>query len=79
MHTANRDCHGGDCATLYTTDRQTASGGRTALVQGDRVTDEKALHDLNLPAHETVVEIPMTLIEDAAKRMFHGGELCNGG
>ncbi|MDT0341492.1 hypothetical protein [Streptomyces litchfieldiae] len=44
-----------DCPTLYATDRG------TLLVQGDRPED----HGLTLPAHEGVVEIPLSLIKKA--------------
>lgn len=37
-----------DCPTIYATDRD------TFLVQGETPTD----HGLEMPAHETVVEIP---------------------
>ncbi|MEU4383648.1 hypothetical protein [Promicromonospora sp. NPDC023805] len=48
-------CELGDCPTLYATDRD------TILVQGATPAD----HGLALPAHETVVEIPMELIRKA--------------
>jgi hypothetical protein len=44
-----------DCPTLYATDRD------TLLVQGETPTD----HGLTIPAHETLVEIPMDLIRKA--------------
>lgn len=51
----------GDCPTVYETDRG------TYLVQGDIVTDPKALaalrqHNNGIPEHETVVEIPKALV-----------------
>ncbi|POX43072.1 hypothetical protein C3486_02310 [Streptomyces sp. Ru73] len=50
-------CHDGDCPTLYTT-------GRGALtVQGDRLTD----HGLEIPARESIVEIPIELIRKAIR------------
>ncbi|WP_049575767.1 hypothetical protein [Streptomyces sp. SBT349] len=48
-------CDKKDCPTLYATDRG------TLLVRGD-LTDE---HGLTLPAHEGVVEIPLSLIKKA--------------
>ncbi|MEW1614099.1 MULTISPECIES: hypothetical protein [unclassified Streptomyces] len=46
------ECEDGDCPTVYATDRGTLA------IQGDRVAD----HGLNLPAQETLVEIPIALI-----------------
>jgi hypothetical protein len=48
-------CDVKDCPTIYTTDRG------TLLVQGETPTD----HGLKIPAHETLVEIPMDLIKKA--------------
>jgi hypothetical protein len=45
------------CPTLYATDRG------TLIVQGYVVTDSQALADLKLPAGETAVEIPVSLLE----------------
>ncbi|WP_404959443.1 hypothetical protein [Streptomyces sp. 147326] len=50
-------CENGDCPTLYATDRG------TLLVQGETPTD----HGLAVPAHETLVEIPMELIRKAIR------------
>lgn len=50
-------CDFKDCPTLYATDRD------TLLVQGEQPTD----HGLDIPAHETVVEIPMELIRKAIR------------
>ncbi|WP_326678891.1 hypothetical protein [Streptomyces sp. NBC_01237] len=50
-------CENGDCPTLYATDRD------TLLVQGE-VPDG---HGLAIPAHETLVEIPMELIRKAIR------------
>ena len=49
----------GDSPTLYATDRD------TYLVQGWRVRDTEALAGMNVPAHETVVEIPRALLRFA--------------
>ncbi|MFG2750322.1 hypothetical protein [Streptomyces xanthophaeus] len=48
-------CDVKDCPTLYATDRG------TFLVQGETPTD----HGLKIPAHETLVEIPVELIKKA--------------
>ncbi|MCX4549923.1 hypothetical protein OG204_17085 [Streptomyces sp. NBC_01387] len=45
-------CDKKDCPTIYRTDRG------TILVQGSTPTD----HGLEIPAHETVVEVPLELI-----------------
>ncbi|WP_037912789.1 hypothetical protein [Actinacidiphila yeochonensis] len=50
-----------DCPTIYVTDRE------TLLVQGETPAD----HGLNLPAHETVVEIPTELVLDLVRRGLH--------
>ncbi|MFF1909169.1 hypothetical protein [Kitasatospora sp. NPDC058218] len=48
-------CDEGECPTLYLTDRGTLA------VQGERVSE----HDLQIPAHEALVEIPIELIRKA--------------
>ncbi|MGW7418205.1 hypothetical protein [Streptomyces sp. NPDC054863] len=48
-------CDKKDCPTIYKTDPG------TVLVQGETPTD----HGLDIPAHETLVEIPMDLIVKA--------------
>ncbi|MEV8322397.1 hypothetical protein [Kitasatospora sp. NPDC056731] len=50
-------CDEGDCPTLYLTDRGTLA------VQGVQVTE----HDLRIPAHEILVEIPVELIRKAVR------------
>ncbi|MFJ3516584.1 hypothetical protein [Streptomyces sp. NPDC090131] len=50
-------CENGDCPTLYATDRG------TLLVQGETPPD----HGLAVPAHETLVEIPIELIRKAIR------------
>lgn len=57
-------CAGGDCPNAYLTDRG------TALIQGDIVTDPKALARLGLPAGETAVEVPVELIRNAAAEVI---------
>jgi hypothetical protein len=49
-------CSGGTCPTVYATDRG------TVVVQGERVTDPDALAAMNLPEHETAVEVPASLL-----------------
>jgi len=46
----------GTCPTLYATDRG------TFVVQGSRIIDSEALAGLDVPAHETVVEVPFELL-----------------
>ncbi|MFH8468955.1 hypothetical protein [Streptomyces sp. NPDC017991] len=46
-----------DCPTIYATDRG------TLLVQGETPAD----HGLRIPAHETLVEIPLELIQKAIR------------
>ena len=46
------DCENGTCPTVYRTDRGTLA------VQGGQITD----HGRDVPAHETIVEIPEELI-----------------
>ncbi|ARF77308.1 hypothetical protein RM717_25895 [Streptomyces griseus] len=53
-------CEKKNCPTVYKTDRG------TILVQGETPAD----HGLTIPAHETLVEIPMELIREA-----FGGQL----
>jgi hypothetical protein len=50
-------CDDGTCPTLYATDRG------TYVVQGTIVTDPDALATLNLPTHETAVEVPADLLD----------------
>jgi hypothetical protein len=50
-------CDYGDCPTLYATDRG------TLLVRGEIPAD----HQIDLPSHETVVEIPVELIRKAIR------------
>lgn len=49
-----------DCPALYATDRD------TLLVQGETPTD----HGLQIPAHETLVEIPMELIRKVIREQL---------
>ncbi|MBV1852029.1 hypothetical protein [Catellatospora tritici] len=47
-----------NCPSLYQTDRG------TFVVQGWRVTDPEALSQLDIPAHETVVEVPADVLAE---------------
>jgi hypothetical protein len=49
-------CSGGTCPAVFETDRG------TVVVQGAIVTDPEALVALNLPEHETAVEVPLSLL-----------------
>ncbi|MEU6666161.1 hypothetical protein [Streptomyces sp. NPDC046727] len=51
------ECDGGECPTLYLTDRGTLA------VQGSLLTD----HGREVPAHEALVEIPVELIWKAVR------------
>lgn len=51
----------GDCPTLYATDRG------TIVVQGWRLTDAEALATMDIPDHETAVEIPAALLRHAPR------------
>ena len=51
----------GQCPTFYATDRG------TYVVQGWRVTDQEALGQMDIPAHETAVEIPAELLRFAPR------------
>jgi hypothetical protein len=46
----------GGSPTLYATDRD------TFVVQGWKVLDAEALAQLNIPDHETVIEVPRALL-----------------
>jgi hypothetical protein len=52
-------CSGGTCPAVYVTDRG------TVVVQGSIVTDPEALATMELPAHETAVEVPAELFATA--------------
>lgn len=49
-----------NCPSLYRTDRG------TFVVQGWRVSDPEALAQLDIPAHETVVEVPADVLAEIA-------------
>jgi hypothetical protein len=46
----------GECPTLYATDRG------TYVIQGWRVTDTEALAAMDIPDHETAIEVPRDLL-----------------
>ena len=49
-------CDDGTCPAIYLTDQG------TLIVQGAIVTDPDALAAMNLPEHETAVEVPASLL-----------------
>jgi hypothetical protein len=49
-------CSGGTCPAVWETDRG------TLVVQGSIVTDPDALATMELPAHESAVEVPAELL-----------------
>ncbi|MFB7917902.1 hypothetical protein [Streptomyces sp. NPDC056061] len=49
------ECEDGECPTIYATDRGTLA------IQGNKVTD----HGIDIPAHETLAEIPVDLVRKA--------------
>jgi hypothetical protein len=49
-------CSGGTCPALFRTDRG------TYVVQGAIVTDPDVVAAMDLPAHETAVEVPAELL-----------------
>lgn len=49
-------CDDGTCPTVYATDRG------TYVVQGAIVSDADVLANVNVPAHETLVEVPAELL-----------------
>ncbi|MEN3611757.1 hypothetical protein [Plantactinospora sp. ZYX-F-223] len=52
-----------NCPSLYRTDRD------TFIVQGWRVSDPEALAQLDIPAHETAVEVPADVLVEIAKAL----------
>ena len=51
-----------NCPSLYRTDRD------TFVVQGWRISDPETLAQLDIPAHETVVEVPVDVLAEIAAR-----------
>ena len=56
------DCKNGNCPTVYRTDRG------TVVVQGYAVDSEQA-EGLTIPAGESLVEIPLDVLQDAARAL----------
>ncbi|ROT32933.1 hypothetical protein [Micromonospora sp. HM5-17] len=52
-----------NCPSLYRTDRG------TFIVQGWRVSDAEALSQLDIPPHETAVEVPEDVLAEIAKAL----------
>ncbi|HCT79699.1 MAG TPA: hypothetical protein DGG94_12875 [Micromonosporaceae bacterium] len=52
-----------NCPSLYRTDRD------TFMVQGWRVSDPEALAQLDIPPHETVVEVPADVLAEIARTL----------
>jgi len=52
-----------NCPSLYRTDRD------TFIVQGWRVTDPETLRQLDIPGHETVVEVPSDVLAEIARAL----------
>ena len=61
------DCKGGDCPTVYATDRG------TLVIQG-YILAPAAVRQLTLPGGESAVEVPAELLLEAARRMGTEGE-----
>jgi hypothetical protein len=49
------------CPSLYATDRG------TYVIQGWRVLDAEALGQMDIPDHETAIEVPRTLLSHAPR------------
>lgn len=58
------DSNGGNCPSLYKTDRG------TFIVQGWKVTDPEALAGLDIPGHETAVEVPLDVLAEIAAKVL---------
>jgi hypothetical protein len=58
-----KESNGGQSPTLYRTDKG------TFVVQGWKVTDQEALQTLDLPEHETAVEVPAALLAEIAREL----------
>jgi hypothetical protein len=54
-------CDNSTCPAIYESDRG------TYVVQGAIVTDAQALSSVELPANETLVEVPKSLLLELAK------------
>jgi hypothetical protein len=61
------DCPDGTtCPTVYRTDRGTLA------VVGSTITDPDVLAELGLPAHESIVEIPLSLLPEVLRDAEQG-------
>jgi hypothetical protein len=58
-------CVGGDCPTIYRTDRG------TFVVQGNRLNPAE-VSQLHVPEHEILAEIPETLVRSLASKLAGG-------
>ena len=58
-----KESNGGQSPTLYRTDTG------SFVVQGWKITDQEALRALNLPEHETAVEVPAALLAEIAREL----------
>ena len=58
-------CHGGNCPTIYKTDRGTVA------VRGNLINPSE-LTGISVPSHEAVVEIPLGLVRRLAKKFANG-------
>ena len=58
----NEECKNGNCPTVYRSDRG------TLVVQGYTVVSDDA-EGLTLPAGESLVEIPLDVLQDAARAL----------
>lgn len=56
------ECKNGNCPTIYRSDRG------TLVIQGYTV-DSADAEGLNLPAGESLVEIPLDVLQDAARAL----------
>jgi hypothetical protein len=61
------DCPDGTtCPTVYRTDHDTLA------VVGSTITDPDVLAELGLPAHESIVEIPLSLLPEVVRDAEQG-------
>jgi len=62
---AGSGCSGGDCPTVHGVPTEQED----VFVQGYVVTDATLLAELGLPAGETVVRVPRTLLVEAGRKI----------
>ena len=58
-----KESNGGQSPTLYRTDTG------SFVVQGWKITDQEALRTLDLPEHETAVEVPAALLAEIVREL----------